>query len=439
MSESNFLFNDFAPISDETWREKVIEDLKGKDFEKTLVWEDENGIQHQPFYTLKDIENRDDVTAIREAQKTDSHWEIIQVFPASSGQLSVRISKALKNGVDKIVVSGVNQLKETKEAIGSDSLNKENVHLDIKEISRNSVAKNYFCDPIGEMITRGQKNEKDLEALAGIFQKRLNQLKPDNFLLIDGTLYKNAGSSIVQELALSLHHALEYLDYLTDKGYTAEAVARSFTFKLGIGTSYFSEIAKLRAFRFLVRKLFSAYDVSSNKVKIWGESSSYYHAHLDPYTNLLRLSTQCMSAILGNCDLISLKAFDEWEKSSILGRRMAKNIPLILKHESYFQKVSDMASGAYYIESLSATLAEKAWQAFLEMEETGGLLKSLENNSLGELLEKTRKERVAGLKATNKGMIGVTKYPNVEAKELTVHLPKSNGVSPQLLSKDLLA
>ena len=156
-------------------------DLKGKSFDDTLIWEDENGIKHQPYYRNSDVKDNTLVKEIQDVQKKNTDWEILQVFAADSNNLKSKIENALKNGVDKVVVSAVSNTKQLKKALGESMIEKDQLHLEIQELATNQLSKNYFCDPIGEMIKNGRKNEKDLLALASIFQKRLNQLKPDHF------------------------------------------------------------------------------------------------------------------------------------------------------------------------------------------------------------------------------------------------------------------
>ncbi|MEQ8625862.1 MAG: methylmalonyl-CoA mutase family protein [Vicingaceae bacterium] len=437
MSENNSLFKNFKAVSDEEWRQKVIEDLKGKDFSETLVWKDENKIEHHPYYRKSDLEGKDEIKALENNQFKNHSWRFIQQFSSSTENLEKEIQQAKNSGVDEAVVNDFKSYKKSKALFSKSPKEIPNLHFYLSEIDHDASTKIIFCDPIGEMVKSNETNTSEIESLTILFQKRLNQLKPDNFLLINGSLYKNAGATIVDELALTLHHAVEYLDQLTDAGYRADAIARSFTFKLGFGTSYFSEIAKARAFRYLIQKVYHAYEVES-KVRVWGEASSYYHSHKDPYNNLIRSTTQCMSAVIGNCDLISLPAFDQWEKASNLGNRMAKNISLILKEESYFNKIEDLASGSYYIEALSNEIAHKAWEKFLSIEKEGGLLKLIANGTLKKILDASATERAKAYRQNKRTIVGANKFVNEAATDLKIANSKDIGIAAKLLSKDML-
>lgn len=436
MAINNSLFENFNSISDDEWRNKVIQDLKGKDFQTTLVWEDENNIHHQPYYRKSATEENETISRIENSQSKAPSWRFVREFSSTTESLEKQVRKAKSEGIDEAVINNIEDFKQAK-ALFSESIKEvPHLHLYLKKIDHEAPTKTIFCDPIGEMVKQERIDTQEMKALKNLFQKRLNQLNPDNFLLVNGSIYKNAGATIVDELALTLHHAVEYLDQLTEAGYRADAIARSFTFKLGFGMSYFSEIAKARAFRYLIQKVYQAYKVEA-KVRVWGEASSYYHSHKDPYNNLVRLTTQCMSAAVGNCDLISLPAFDNWESPSNLGNRMSKNISLILKEESYFNKVQDMAKGSYYLETLSHDIANKAWKRFLELEKKGGILSLLKNGDLANLLAEESKKRAEAYKKNKRILVGFNKYENKEAKDLKIKLEEVEGITAKLISKDV--
>ena len=312
------------------------------------------------------------------------------------------------------------------------------IYFFLDQIDVTHLPKRFLVDPIKETLKGTANAAHDMAVLKDLFQVRLNDLKPDHFLLVDGSIYKEAGSNVVQELAYTLSHAVEYFDKLTEEGYTADAVARSFIFKLGYGNSYFTEIAKGRAFHYLIDQLYKQYN-TKHRIVIWGDASKYYQSHKDSHTNLLRLSTQAMSAVLGNCNLVSLPAFDALENSSSLGMRMSKNIPLILKEESSFEQVRDASNGSYYIEQLSADLAQKSWDLFLEIEKQGGLLAYHKSGKLDEELNKSHQNRISKYNSNERSFIGVNRFENSTAKDLKVAANSTTGIAAKVLSKDVNA
>lgn len=436
MSDINSLLKDFDSISDEAWSSKITSDLKLENPLEALSKVDENGIKHLPYYRASSIKDEELIGKIQALQLKSSSWKYIQVFAADTPDLEKAIKQSLISGTDEVVISGVENVKELSKNFKNELKEISHLHLHLNNLEKNPTPKVIFCDPIGEMIRVNKTNNREMDALKELFQKRLNQLKPDNFLLVDGAIYKNAGATVVQELALVMQHAVEYLDQMTDAGYTAEAIARSFTFRLGIGLDYFTEIAKLRAFRYLIQKVFSTYEVETS-VRIWGEASNYYHAHKEPYTNLLRSTTQAMAAVIGNCDLISIPAFDALEKSSELGQRMARNTSLILKNESHFNKVNDLAKGSYYIEQLSADLAEKTWELFLKYEAEGSFYEDINSGEIKKKIAIEHQARVDQYKKEEKIMVGVNKYQTKDTLALNIESGKGDTDASIFLSKDI--
>ena len=432
--EQTSLFEEFETSSLKDWKEKIIKDLKGKDYEETLVWKDENGIKHQPIYSAESNENADLIKAIQAAQKKSTHWGNVQLFNAKEENAVEMVTEGLKNGLDFAFIEHASKYKEF---IHSKPEGKK-IYFFLDKIKTDKLPKSFLIDPIRDLLQKKSYAESNLESLKAVFQLRLNDLKPDHFLLVDGSIYKEAGATAVQELAYTLSHAVEYFDRMTEEGFTADAVARSFIFKLGYGNSYFTEIAKGRAFHYLVDQLYQQYK-TKHRIVIWGDASKYYQSHKDAHTNLLRLSSQAMSAVLGNCNLVSLPAFDALEHSSSLGRRMSKNIPLILKEESSFEQVRDAANGSYYIENLTAELAEKGWDLFLKIEKEGGLLAYKESGKLEKELSQSHQNRLSKYTSKERSFLGVNQFENATAKDLKVATNGNGGLDAKVLSKEVKA
>ncbi|MFT4756968.1 MAG: methylmalonyl-CoA mutase [Vicingaceae bacterium] len=430
--EQQSLFKEFETNSLDEWKKKIVKDLKGKDYEETLVWKDENGIEHQPIYASENTANNDLIKAIQAAQKKSTHWGNVQLYDGSAENAVEKVTDGLKNGIDFAFIKNTTNFKPFIHARPKG----KKIYFFLNEIDISHLPKRLLVDPIKDLLKHKPGAEKNLAALKSLFQERLNDLKPDHFLMVDGSVYKEAGATIIQELAFTLSHAVEYFDKMTNEGFTADAVARSFIFKMGYGNSYFSEIAKGRAFHYLVDQLYQQYK-TKHRIVIWGEASNYYQAHKDPHTNLLRLSSQTMSAVLGNCNLVSLPAFDALEKASSLGMRMSRNIPLILKEESSFEHVRDASNGSFYIENLSAELATKAWELFRKVEKKGGLLAYFESGKLKEKLDNSHFNRLEKYNSKERTFLGVNKFENPNAKELLVNQKHAGGIAARVLSKEM--
>ncbi len=194
---------------------------------------------------------------------------------------------------------------------------------------------------------------------------------------------------------------------------------------MGISTNYFFEIAKYRAVRILWTQLLKAYNKEQTKLDLRAENSIRTSTLYDPYVNILRNTSQCMSAALGGANTINVNSFNAaYIKEDDFGQRIARNISLILKEESHFNKVNDPSAGSYYIEYLTNELSENAWKLFQEIEANGGWLKNVKTNTIQGMIEENAGQQEEDLKAGTKVLLGTNLYPNDEEK-MTSKIEKS--------------
>ena len=190
------------------------------------------------------------------------------------------------------------------------------------------------------------------------------------------------------------------------KNYSLDEIANSFYTTLSVNDDYFTNIAKFRAYELLLNHFFEDFDdgywLSNTLVN--GQTNYRHMTKNDRHNNLLRSTTQAMSAVLGGCANLYITPFD---RSDEISERMARNIQLILKEEAYFDKVSNPANGSYYIEDLTNQLVSKAWSLFLEVENQGGYIKAMESNFMQNEIEKNKTLLVEKLNSNEKMLLGV--------------------------------
>ena len=266
-----------------------------------------------------------------------------------------------------------------------------------------------LIDPIGNMIKGRKLDKEQMNDLNEYFIKQINSFNLRRFLLVEGAIYGKMGATAVQEVAYCLRHATEYFDLLTDAGQRADAIARSLTVNISIGSAYFLQIAKFRALRINLNRL-QAYYQSKEKIRIWAESNTYYLDHDDFNNNLIRLTAQAMSAILGLCDRVSLSNVGVEKDRQLFADRMMRNIQLMLKDESRFAKVEDLLDGAYYIEDLTNKMVEESWELFKQMEKQGRLTDEIEKEDFLNEIKLRDEERTSAFQDGTHAMVGVNKY-----------------------------
>lgn len=227
---------------------------------------------------------------------------------------------------------------------------------------------------------------------------------------IDVSLYQNAGANITQQLAYALAQANEYLNHFNG------AIGNEIVFNVAVGTNYFFEIAKLKALRVLWNSLAQEYNCKTT-CHIITTPSKRNKTIYDYNTNMLRTTTECMSAILGGADTVDNLPYDAiFHKDNEFGERISRNQLLILKNESYLNKVSNPTDGSYYIENLTHQLADKALELFKDIERQGGLLTQLKEGTIQRKIKEAAQKEQQLFDDGKEVLLGTNKHPNPNDK-----------------------
>lgn len=444
---SEKLFNEFAPILTEKWEEIINKDLKGADYEKKLVWRTNEGFKVRPYYRA---ENLDDLNYLdvmpaefpyTRGTKADSNdWEIVQnvteTEPAKANEVALA---SIKGGATMIsfTMQGVKTAQDLATMLAGFDLTKVGVqftrpqgravqltkdfiaYLEANHIDKAAVKGGIAYDGISCCLRHGKFPTSEKAAMDTAIE--LVNLTADmpNFKVVNvrGIQMHNGGATIVQELGYTLGIANEYLAYATSNGLTVEQMAKKMEVTLSIASNYFMEIAKLRAFRLLWATMVSQYQPKCDcacKVRINSVASSWNKTLYDPYVNMLRTTTEGMAASLGGADTIALQPFDvAFKHDDDFSRRISRNVQIILKEESYFNKVVDPAAGSYYIENLTDSLAEHAWKQFQEVEAQGGIIKLILSGEVKKAIEESCNKRNMDIATRKYILLGTNQYPNI--------------------------
>jgi len=377
---SDFLFKEFDQVSAKEWKQKIQVDLKGADYNDTLIWKNIEGIDVKPFY------HQDNSTT--KATKVPGHpnsWNIAQeIYIDDETIANSLILTNLKKGADIVFI--VSEDVFNPEIVFENySFEEHPIYFSFRFLSEEFIQKlkqffagknatiYYNIDIIGNLARTGNwyhNLKKDHNILENIFQKEVTE----NILSVDTSIYQNAGATMVQQLAYSLAHANEYLNHFAA---TSKEKQLNITFNLSVGTNYFFEIGKIRALRKLYTLLAEEYGIST-ACYICSKPSKRNKTLYDYNVNLLRTTTENMAAIQGGTNTVCSVAYDNiYHKSNEFGERIARNQLLILKLESYFKSTDDPAKGSYYIEYITQQLSERALLLFKNIEANGGFLYQL--------------------------------------------------------------
>ena len=451
----NNLFEEFPPVSTQQWMDKITADLKGADFNRKLVWKTNEGIDVQPFYRAENLENLNYLNSlpgefpyVRGTKKNNNEWLVRQsIVVKDLAEANKKALNYLMRGVDSLAfVFNGGEL-----TVADLDVLLEGICLTAVEVNFVGCCSVKATEAFVEYVKKGGWDQKEVRAsveydpfgkfaLTGVLRngaghvienaiKLINstaELTRFKTLAVNGKNFGNAGSSIVQELAYSLALGAEYLTVLTDgstsspAGLEVDAVAKKMKFNLSVSANYFLEIAKLRAARMLWAQIVKAYSPKSDcscKMTIHAETGSWNKTVYDAYVNMLRTQTEAMSASLGGADSITILPFNAaYEESNEFSDRIARNQQLLLKEESHFSKIADPAAGSYYIEELTASIADQAWKLFLEVQEKGGFLAALREGFIQAEIKKMAGKRDMNIATRRENLLGVNQFPNFTEK-----------------------
>ncbi len=220
---------------------------------------------------------------------------------------------------------------------------------------------------------------------------------------VNGAAFHEAGATPVQELGYALSAAVDRL--------AAGAAPASISFCFAAGSNYFFEIAKLRAARQVWAQALAAFghDPERIETRIHVVTSLSNKSIYDPYTNLLRCTTEALSAVIGGANIVTVQP-------AAYPDRLARNVQLVLKEESHLDKVADPAGGSYYIEALTDAIAREAWKLFQQVEAEGGFAKA--QASIEKAVAASRAASEKAIASRRRTMVGVNNYPDIREKEL---------------------
>ena len=476
------LFPDFPAVSKAQWKEQVHRELKGYE---TLRWQTGEGFALEPFYTEE--ETRDlPREAMQRAQPggTSRRWQNREVLTFTD-EKTTRLAAlaALSKGADALVfdlsrvdVAGVDfvrlldAIKLTDTPVVFQSFRQaDQVVESLQPRSDYLLRGGLNDDPLAHWVRDGQWPADTWPRLAALLRRTRDwghrsgprptkrpatvpaEATAFRALTVNSHPYHQAGANATQELAFTLAAFVTYLDRLTGEGMTAEEIFDCTEVSMSVGTSYFVEMAKLRAFRYLWQRIRAGYGLpESAPVFLHAQTSFFYDATSEPYTNLLRATTEAMAAVMGGCDALTVHPFDAVLVSAgqppvgpqsvdDFSPRIARNVSSILKEEAYLDKVADPAAGSYYLEHLTHQLADRAWTLFLEVEALGGLMPAFEGGFVQAQIEQAYRHKVDGLQNGQRIMVGVNKYRSEDGTRKTPAEPVPNQPSTPLLRDRRLA
>ncbi len=447
------LFAEFPPVSTEQWEAQIHKDLKGADYARKLIWRTPEGFEVKPYYRredLKDLDHLDtypgDFPYTRGNAEKKNEWRIRQEVQVDS------IEDANKKALD-ILMKGIDsvgfvfkedyhpttgEIEALLENIYAEAIEMNFIHGDshkiiaiVEELAKkyNRKLENIYgsvaYDPIGDLVKHGNFNpseEKVMDSAKNMITA--TELLPNfDAITVHADLFKNAGATIVQELAYGLAIGAEYITKLTEKGLTVDEIAPKIRFNMATGPVYFMEIAKHRAAKTLWANIVNAYGPSNadhTRMTIHSTNASWNKTLYDPYVNMLRTQTESMSMAIGGVNSITVMPFDKvFNQPGEFSERIARNQQILLKEEAYFDKVADVGAGSYYIENLTQSILENAWDIFMQIQDQGGFIEAFRKGFVQKHIKEAANKHDMAIATRKEILLGTNQYPSYTEKKET--------------------
>lgn len=403
MEES--FYHEFSPLSSFDQYDRIHRDSQKLTPGESQKWISPEGIEIPPIFCPS------------EEKKTSGgpsrKWRIAQPISYNDNHAEIDrwIALAIKHEADTLFFDLsstsvdihwlVNRLKKEK----AHAVFVRNQGFTEEETCFIDLSNTYLCaDILGHYIGAPSQRESLLSKDLHLFTP--SKTNSNKTLYVDASIYANAGANAVQQISFTLLHLNEYLNGVSVQG----NVPINIFIKVAQGSNYFLEIAKLKAFRQLMELIIAEYSFSTS-VQIFAVPQQRNKTTTDFNVNMLRSTTEMMSAILGGADTVMNHRYDKrFNLPNDFGHRIALNQLQLLKHESYFNYLPNVTQGSYYLDYLIDELKEKAWRSFLEHEQAGGWLNEVQRNNLQQKIKHAANEEQERLKIGERVLVGSTAY-----------------------------
>ena len=478
----------------ESWQALAAKELRGVDPD-SLVWETPEGIPVKPLYTAADLEDLEAVGSlpgfepflrgVRATMYANRPWTIRQYAGFSTAEesnafyrrnlaagqtgVSVAFDLATHRGYDSdhprvvgdvgkagVAIDSVEDMKILFDGIPLDKMTVSMtmngavlpvlagyiVAAEEQGVAPARLAGTIQNDILKEFMVRNTyiyPPEPSMRIVADIIEYTAKNMPKFNSISISGYHMQEAGATAVQELGFTLADGLEYVRAAIDRGLDIDAFAGRLSFFFAIGMDFFMEVAKLRAARLLWARIVRQFDPKqpgSLMLRTHCQTSGVSLTAQDPYNNIVRTAYEALAAVLGGTQSLHTNSFDEAiALPSETAARVARNTQLILAEETGVTHVVDPLGGSYYVEALTASLADAAWKLIEEVEALGGMTKAVESGMPKLRIEESAARRQAAIDRGEETIVGVNKYRTTDATTVDVRAIDNTEVRRQQIAR----
>ncbi|MBB90146.1 MAG: methylmalonyl-CoA mutase [Magnetovibrio sp.] len=461
------------------WAAAAAKELKGKSPDD-LIWQTPEGIAVKPLYTAADLEGLEHIDSLpgfapylrgpRATMYANRPWTIRQYAGFSTAEdsnkfyrdnlaagqkgLSVAFDLATHRGYDSdhprvvgdvgkagVAIDSVEDMKILFDGIPLDEMSVSMtmngavlpvlagyiVAAEEQGVSADKLSGTIQNDILKEFMVRNTyiyPPTPSMRIVSDIIEYTAHNMPRFNSISISGYHMQEAGATAVQELAFTLADGLEYVRAAKAKGLDVDKFAPRLSFFFAIGMNFFMEVAKLRAARLLWSELMAQFepkDPRSSMLRTHCQTSGVSLTARDPYNNVVRTTIECMAAVLGGTQSLHTNALDEAiALPTPFSARIARNTQLIVAEETGIPQVIDPLAGSYYVESLTASLAQAARELIAQVEDLGGMTKAVEEGMPKKVIEEAAARKQARVDRGEEVVVGVNKYARADEDDLDI-------------------
>jgi len=414
------LLEEFPPVSTAEWEAAIARDLKGADYEKRLIWRSEEGLAVKPYYRaddLKDLACKDAAPGVfpyRRGARAIGDWQIREKIDAVDAETANREAcAAVAAGADGISFSGVSAKSIADLGVLLATLDEIPIHFDgADEGLLRLLLETLRAGRRAAGVSTGRDALTSVEFAAEVIGGAPNGFVP---FTIHGDAFEEAGATAAEEVGFTLSAGVDFLDAMQDRNIVAGRAAAALEFHFAMGSNYFFQIAKLRAFRMVWARAVGSFGGSRSEARahIAARTSRWDKTAYDPHVNILRATTEAMSAVLGGADSVMVAPFDACYKlPNEASRRLARNTQLLLKHEAWIGHIADAAGGSYYLETVTDFLAHEGWKIMQGIEARGGYRKSQMDGATKAALDRSMTAREKAVASRRRVFVGTNQFAN---------------------------
>ena len=395
MATESFL-SEFSPVSTEQWEHAIRENVKGAEYASRLIWHPEEGLAVKPYYRAEDLAGLHFLNAApgdfpyRRGARSTAEWRIREEVDIADPEEANRIAcNAIAAGAEEIAFHCPRLASSFDFALLLKNLDEIPVHIKgLDHTSAQLLIERLKMRPRTASISTDLDPLADIDHSVEILRNVQAGFRP---FVIHAEKFQEHAAGAIEEVGFALSAAVDFVAEMQELGMGVDRVAEALTFSFAIGREFFVQVAKLRAFRMVWAKAIESFGgmQAARRVPIHARTAHWNQTIYDPHVNILRATTEVISAILGGADVISAAPFDEcYKQPDENSRRLARNTQILLKKEALLSLVADPLGGAYMVEVLTDSIASGAWRLFQELEAAGGYRKALDTEILAPVLDR---------------------------------------------------